>query len=318
MELSVRAKPIRTFWPLVTLRVATPVAILAYFGYKASLVSAAANVGWPSLSSLAIVTCCLFLSYILGGMRWSAILQRPGAISERSLIALYWIGGLFSHLLPSPLSDMGRIWAATHKGLPLRDAARSTIVERVTMLLSLLVLVAASSPLLAWRTSQSFPLVLAAGIVCAFLALYIFWKRIILRVRKWPGNWQDLLIDYRSNVRNVFRSRYGLKILVTSLLSHTTIIISAYILGRLTGLPILWFDYIAIIPIATLAMVVPLSVGGWGLREGALIGLLGTLGVEPAMAFTYSVSLGLCLSASSLPGVIFLAKILHGRARAHS
>jgi hypothetical protein len=49
---------------------------------------------------------------------------------------------------------------------------------------------------------------------------------------------------------------------------------------------------------------VPISIGGWGLRELAVISLLGNHGVPPEKALLFSVCFGLALAVGSLPGAL--------------
>jgi hypothetical protein len=49
---------------------------------------------------------------------------------------------------------------------------------------------------------------------------------------------------------------------------------------------------------------VPISIGGWGLRELAVISLLGNHGVPPDKALLFSVCFGLTLAVGSLPGAL--------------
>ena len=55
-----------------------------------------------------------------------------------------------------------------------------------------------------------------------------------------------------------------------------------------------------------LAVVIPVSIGGWGVREAAMVMLLGRLAVPADTAFLFSVAFGLAVAASSLPGLLFL------------
>jgi len=49
-------------------------------------------------------------------------------------------------------------------------------------------------------------------------------------------------------------------------------------------------------------VIVPISIGGWGLRELAVISLLAGYGVAPERALLFSVCFGLALALGSLPG----------------
>jgi len=50
----------------------------------------------------------------------------------------------------------------------------------------------------------------------------------------------------------------------------------------------------------------PISVGGWGVREGSLIAAFALVGVPPEVALAASITFGIILLASSLPGGIVL------------
>ena len=52
------------------------------------------------------------------------------------------------------------------------------------------------------------------------------------------------------------------------------------------------------------AVLIPISIGGWGLRELAVISLLATYGVAPERALLFSVCFGLALALGSLPGAL--------------
>ena len=63
---------------------------------------------------------------------------------------------------------------------------------------------------------------------------------------------------------------------------------------------------LAMVPLVLLAMVVPIGLGGWGLREGTAAALLPLAGVSPAEALAASVAFGLVFLAASLPGLAVL------------
>jgi hypothetical protein len=51
-----------------------------------------------------------------------------------------------------------------------------------------------------------------------------------------------------------------------------------------------------------LAAALPISIGGWGLREASFVSLLGVLGVDREAALLLSVEFGLLSMLVSLPG----------------
>ena len=59
-------------------------------------------------------------------------------------------------------------------------------------------------------------------------------------------------------------------------------------------------------PVALLAMSIPLSFAGWGLREASLVPLLAMLGWSPETALATSVLAGITLFIGALPGLLVL------------
>ena len=57
-----------------------------------------------------------------------------------------------------------------------------------------------------------------------------------------------------------------------------------------------------------LVMVVPLSVGGWGLREASATAVLAYLGWSPEAALALSAVYGLSVLIGSLPGALVLLR----------
>jgi glycosyltransferase 2 family protein len=49
---------------------------------------------------------------------------------------------------------------------------------------------------------------------------------------------------------------------------------------------------------------VPISISGWGLRELAVISLLGNHGIAPERALLFSVCFGLVVAIGTLPGAL--------------
>jgi len=56
--------------------------------------------------------------------------------------------------------------------------------------------------------------------------------------------------------------------------------------------------------VMTGAVALPISIGGWGLRELAVVSLLGAHGVPAERALLFSVCFGLVLLIGSLPGAL--------------
>ena len=65
---------------------------------------------------------------------------------------------------------------------------------------------------------------------------------------------------------------------------------------------------LAVVPIVLFAMLVPLSISGWGLREGAAATLFPIAGATAAEGFAASVAFGLAFLVAVLPGALPLLR----------
>ena len=75
-------------------------------------------------------------------------------------------------------------------------------------------------------------------------------------------------------------------------------------LGRAQGLALPVFDLAGLFTVMVGVTLVPISIGGWGLRELAVVSLLGAYGLPPERALIFSVCFGLVCLIAVLPGLI--------------
>ena len=72
-------------------------------------------------------------------------------------------------------------------------------------------------------------------------------------------------------------------------------------------------DGLRLVPLVApvlMAMLIPITVAGWGVREGAAAALWGLVGLTPEDGVAISVAYGLLVLVSSAPGVPILTRIL--------
>jgi hypothetical protein len=98
--------------------------------------------------------------------------------------------------------------------------------------------------------------------------------------------------------------------LVLSVLIHVFSAIALFFiaLGIRLEPPALW-QFLAIIPGILLLSAIPVSLGGWGVREGAMVAGLAMLGIDRGAAFTLSVLFGMALVAVGMIGCLVWAVI---------
>ena len=77
--------------------------------------------------------------------------------------------------------------------------------------------------------------------------------------------------------------------------------------ARAVGAPLSPFHLLALVPGALFAMSIPISIGGWGLREASAVGLWTVAGLPASDAMATSVLYGVLVLVGALPGSVVLA-----------
>jgi hypothetical protein len=88
------------------------------------------------------------------------------------------------------------------------------------------------------------------------------------------------------------------------ILTHINMALIVLILALGLGLDVTLLDCLTLVPPVMLIMTIPISIGGWGVRETAMVSLFGLIGVPGEGAFALSVVFGLTGIAVAIPGGI--------------
>jgi len=95
--------------------------------------------------------------------------------------------------------------------------------------------------------------------------------------------------------------------LLLSVAIHFCTIGAVAILGGGVGLDLPLSAYLALVPPVILAMLLPISLAGWGIRESAMIGLFVQVGADRHRVLAMSLLYALVCLGTALPGLaVFL------------
>jgi uncharacterized membrane protein YbhN (UPF0104 family) len=97
---------------------------------------------------------------------------------------------------------------------------------------------------------------------------------------------------------------YGITALFCALVSHLAMGAMCFWIAKALSVKVGLFDCILLVPPVMLVAMVPASIGGWGVREGAMVVALGLAHVAAADALSISVIFGIAVLISGLPGGI--------------
>jgi uncharacterized protein (TIRG00374 family) len=298
-------RPRRLSWFWIALKFVVTGIILVYIASRVDLRAVGENLKSVSIPILTLSIGFLLLIPFLGGARWWMVLRaigRPDSFAP--LAALFWVGMLFSQVVPAAASDGIRIWIASRRGPGLEAAIHSVLLERVSMVLMLLIVVVATEPLLLDRIGAVELLWVAPALFVAGsvgLVVLMVADRLTVRFIHW-----DLIRSvarFSVNARQVVLSVWALPLALLGTLTHLNFVFAAALLGTALSLPLSFLDYLAFIPMVTVSMILPISFSGWGVREGVLVALLGTVSIPAQSALAFSLLFGACVTLSSLPGL---------------
>jgi len=239
--------------------------------------------------------------------RWYAILRRLGHSLPLGVItrALY-IGAFFNQVLPSSIGgDAWRIWFCTRAGVPLGTATNSVLIERLVGLLAVLLCFCLTFPLLLGRVGDN-PVRWLLWLIFAACSAAILGLALIAIAAPRLERFRLLrpLAALGLALASVARSSDVPLLLWTGILGQLVAITAFYVINLSVGVPLSFVDCAATLPPGLLVALVPISLGGWGIREGALILLLSFYDIGPEQALVVSTLFGLSLLAASTPGFL--------------
>jgi hypothetical protein len=256
--------------------------------------SAMTRMARMSVPSAIIAVGLLMLHCFVAGWRWRMVMRLFGApLPLRDSIRLFFEGYFFNNALPSTIGGDGvRIYRAVRLGMPFGASVSGVLLDRVTGLTGLFILVAAGQPLLYARvedttTRLAFAAVLLAGVMgiaAMILARYIPEKFI-------PGRLREPVHKLSAATRTAYlHPAVSLPVLGLAVLVQGIIVLSVHVIA------------VGLVPAVILLSTVPVSIGGWGVREGLMVMALGLAGVPADGALSVSILFGLAQIAAGLPG----------------
>ncbi len=261
------------------------------------------RVGRLSYGALALGVALMVLWNSLNSMRWGIVLRGLGHGQPAGLTwSLGMIGLFFSQFLPSSVGgDAVRVALIARRGVPLGVSLGGTLTDRALALLFIAVVLLVVSPATArllrdWRlTSLVCGAALAVTAAGALPLMPVNWRRLL------PGRLKPLAVPVE-HYRFTLLHAPGRGVLwLLSAASYLMPCLVFYAFARDLGLPLTLADCLLLVPPVVLAMAVPLSFAGWGVREVSVVGLFGAVGVPPADALVLSVAFG---AAGAIAGLI--------------
>jgi uncharacterized protein (TIRG00374 family) len=303
------------------LKLMVSLALLAYLVMQAELdgiMQATKNTRWPLVI---LVFFLFFVHFFIGTFRWRALARLHGAEPRLSyLFRSYMVANFFNNFLPSTIGgDIVRIYDTWRAGTSKAGAAATILVERVLGILALAMLAAVGIALLGVGDILSSELVWLVGIlIVGLLSVVIllfyppfWWTRLIQSLVRSNVAVVSRMADIVQRVSGEFqgaRSTLALALLL-SFLVQGNVILEYYLIGIAIGIDLHPAVFVAIVPLALVMIMLPVSVNGIGLREGVFTLLFGLFGVGVASALLFSwIFYALFVAHGILGGVVYILR----------
>ncbi|MBI1209610.1 MAG: hypothetical protein GC191_20295 [Azospirillum sp.] len=262
----------------------------------------------PGLATAALAS--LLLGQVFNGWRHWAVLAALGRrLALGRVLALASAGMFFSQILPSGMGgDVVRTLSLKAR-CGWRRSIASVVFDRMVGLALILVIVSLFLPFY-----FTLPLPLAVKITIAAISLgplaalavalplaHVRWlRRRLPRLARGPVYGLILL-------GRVFRPAAVLRLGLPLVGSLIPFVVAFGLLGESLGGGVGVFGYLSMVPLIFLTAQAPISFGGWGVREGAAVGLMPLVGMDPGLAVLASTLFGAAVLVTSLPGLAIWA-----------
>jgi uncharacterized membrane protein YbhN (UPF0104 family) len=254
----------------------------------------------------------------LSAWRWRLTAARLGApLHFGEALREYYVATFLNQILPGGvMGDAARAWrharlnrTETTDSAPVGLAAwHAVLIERASGQLALLAVVLATLVVSSELQAASARLfVVAAGGSNPSLALALALLLALAGMALWRG--RGHVVRFRRAVGEALLAReVFLRQLLASLLIVTSYVGVYLCCMRMIGVDTPLATAGPLVPWVLLAMAIPLSIAGWGVREGAAVLVWQAAGLDPAQGVAISVSYGVVILLSSLPGALMLLR----------
>jgi uncharacterized membrane protein YbhN (UPF0104 family) len=266
------------------LRVLVSAALLGVLAWQTDWARVAEALGGLRVEGWLAAAALLLLVQLTSACRWH-VLALPLGFERpfRQVAGFYFIGMYFNLVLPTSVGgDVVRAWYLDRRPGRKTVAFASVVLDRLNGLLVLLVLAALGAalsplPLPGWVHAFVWGAAGGAAVGLALLPALARWQRVPKRPRA-------LLAALAS--KPAWSPRVLLSATALSLLVQVANVVIVWLLGLAVGAPVPGAYYWVLVPMVSLLTLLPVSVNGMGVREGAMVLFLAPLSVSKEAALT--------------------------------
>lgn len=324
-------KLVKQFFTII-LRVGISIVLLYVVFRQVEVNDLISNIKSADRAGIIFAFCIFFLSNILCIFRWQMLLKGANINVPLSRIIISFSGGVFFSLfMPSTIGgDLVRSVDLSSYTKKPKSVVASVLLDRLSGYVGL-VIVAVFAAFLGWRYIQDTTVLIALGIITGLLVailLAIFNRTLYLRINR------SSRVSERKNVHHTFLLRiketlkdlhhemhifrHQKKLVLINVGLSVLIQVAApatfFIIGRALGIQIHGLYYFIFPPIISAITLLPISIGGLGLRDAMTVFFFAKAGVGKDLALTMSLlNFFFIVVVSVLGGLIYVFTVRHRR-----
>jgi uncharacterized protein (TIRG00374 family) len=289
------------------IRLAITAIILAILAMGIDMGLAARAMAAIDLRYLSLVLGLVAIDRALMILRWILLLRASGiAISTAGAARLFLVSSFVGSFLPSGIgADAARAYGLSRETTSGSEALASVAVDRLLGVMSIVIMSAVG--VAAWPPAQDRRLVLLILALLVFCGAFFtseFWIRTLI-----PRAYHEHPIARRlirlGDALSRYRGRGGVlaHVMVWSLAVQVLRITQAYFLGVGLGLTVPYSYYLLFMPLGLLILLLPISISGFGVPQGAIVWLLRPMGVPDPQSLALATLIVLTGLAGNIPGL---------------
>ena len=285
-------------WLFAAVRVGVTLAILAGLMTKLSPgeIRATFRAADAGLLFAALVMMCVVQALVV--VKWRLLMRaRNVAAPLTDVVRAYCVGNLLSNVLPTAVGgDVYRVFRIQREsGARAADVTMSVLYERATGYAAMTVLGALGAAFYFGSLAIGV-LALAAGAAAALVLAFVIPRMPFPAVRH--DHFLRNLLAHRRELVVVYQM--GVFSLVIQALYISTIAVA----GLALGVHVSWWYWAFTTWVVAIAVLVPITLGGLGIRESSFSGLLHRAGATPAQGASTGFALGGLLIVSNALGLL--------------
>lgn len=289
----------------------------------ALLALVASKVDWPQLGDqlrsghqgwLAVAVALVLLALVVGALRWWKLLQAAGVhLPPGELARVYAIATFSGTFLPTSVGgDVARALLVTRDRTRLVRVGITVVADRAGAVAGLLAVAwggVVLHPRAAPHGAVAALAVLTAAIASGGVVLLLAARRPAGPLRRLPARLRNPLREVRELIL-LYSGRPATLawVIATSVVFQALVTIQLCAIAKGFGVELGFPEAAVTLTLVALATLIPVSIGGFGIRESSYVVLLGGVGISATDATAISLATVAVLAVASLPGAYFLVR----------